>query len=96
MGMCAIIIGILACGLFIFSVTRDHVESAPSESESCKEKEIFVSKFIPFYRIEQLIIRSTNPEPAGYNRCGDEKWIPFGPIFHLDLLNQVMCYFLAL
>ena len=98
MGVCAIIIGILACGLFIFSVSRGHVESSsgPSKSDSCKEKEIFVSKYIPFYRTEQLIIRSTNPEPAGYSRSGDEKWIPFGPIFHLDLLNQVVCYFLAL
>ena len=40
-------------------------------------------------RSEQLIITSTHPTPAGYHRYGDEKWIPFGPIFHLDLLNQV-------
>ena len=42
-----------------------------------------------FYRTEQLIIRPRHPVPTGYHRYGDGKWIPFGPIFHLDLLNQV-------
>lgn len=40
-------------------------------------------------RLEQLIITSTHPTPTGYHRYGDSKWIPFGPIFHLELLNQV-------
>ena len=49
-----------------------------------------------FYRTEQLIIRPRHPVPTGYHRYGDGKWIPFGPIFHLDLLNQVIFNFLAL
>lgn len=94
MGACAVVIGILACGLFFFSVTTDPVElwSAPN-SEARKEKEVYDSKFNPFYRTEQLIIRPTHPNATGYNRYGDQKWIPFGPIFHLDLLNQVFCVF---
>ena len=40
-------------------------------------------------RKERLTIKSTHPSPAGYHRYADDKWIPFGPIFHLELLNQV-------
>ena len=40
-------------------------------------------------RKERLIIKATHPSPAGYHRYADDKWIPFGPIFHLELLNQV-------
>ena len=44
----------------------------------------------PKFRTEQLIITSTHPNYTGYNRYPDGKWIPFGPIFHLELLNQVI------
>ena len=90
MGGSLLVVAALACGLIRFTVTTDPVElwSAPN-SEARKQKDIFDSKFGPFYRTEQLIIRSTNPTPAGYTRYGDSKFIPFGPIFHLDLLNQV-------
>ena len=90
MGGCLVVIAVLACGLLRFTVTTDPVElwSAP-DSTARKQKEIFDSKFKPFYRTEQLIITATNPTPTGYNRYGDGKWIPFGPVFHLDLLNQV-------
>ena len=87
---CILVVGILASGLFYFSVTTDPVElwSAP-DSTARKQKELFDKKFKPFYRTEQLIISSRNPVPTGYHRYGDGKWVPFGPIFHLDLLNQV-------
>ena len=87
---CILVVGILASGLFYFSVTTDPVElwSAP-DSMARKQKELFDKKFKPFYRTEQLIISSRNPVPTGYHRYGDQKWVPFGPIFHLDLLNQV-------
>jgi len=42
------------------------------------------------FRTEQLIITSTHPSPTGRVRHRDGKWIPFGPIFHLELLNQVI------
>ena len=94
MGISVLVIGILACGLFFFKVTTDPVElwSAPS-NEARVEKEIFDTKFSPFFRTEQLIIRPRHLVPTGYKRYGDGKWIPFGPIFHLDLLNQVILYF---
>lgn len=38
----------------------------------------------------RLSIQSTYPSSAGYYRYQDEKWIPFGPIFHLELLNQAL------
>ena len=91
MGGSLLVVAALACGLVRFTVTTDPVElwSAPN-SIARKQKDIFDSKFGPFYRTEQLIIRSTYPTPAGYKRYGDQKFIPFGPIFHLDLLNQVL------
>ena len=91
MGASLVVVGALACGLVRFTVTTDPVElwSSPN-SMARKQKDIFDSKFGPFYRTEQLIIRSTFPTPAGYTRYGDSKYIPFGPIFHLDLLNQVL------
>ena len=33
---------------------------------------------------------STHLSYTGYNRYSDGQWIPFGPIFHLELLNQVI------
>ena len=93
MGACAVVIGILACGLFYFTVTTDPVElwSAP-DSEARKEKENYDTKFNPFYRTEQLIIRPKHNVPAGYHQYPYSNFVPFGPIFHLDLLNQV-CMF---
>ena len=44
----------------------------------------------PKFRTEQLTITSTHPSPTGYVRYFDGKWIPFGPIFHLELLTQVI------
>ena len=90
MGGCAIIIIALACGLAFFTVTTDPVElwSAPN-SEARREKEIYDSKFDPFYRTEQLIIRPTRNVPGGYKQSPYGNFVPFGPIFHLDLLNQV-------
>ena len=91
MGGSLVVVAALACGLIRFTVTTDPVElwSAPN-SMARKQKDIFDSKFGPFYRTEQLIIQSTHPKPTGYHRYGDKKFIPFGPIFHLDLLNQVL------
>jgi len=46
----------------------------------------------PFYRLEKLIITANPNYPqkqTGYKQAPYEKWVPFGHIFHLDLLNQV-------
>ncbi|KAK3735159.1 hypothetical protein QZH41_020257, partial [Actinostola sp. cb2023] len=91
---CVVFVGILAGGLKFYKVTKDPVElwSAP-DSTARKQKDLFDSKFTPFYRTEQLII-TVNPDypqnHTGYHQHPDGKFIPFGNIFHLDLLNQAL------
>ena len=96
---CVVFVGILAGGLKFYKVTKDPVElwSAP-DSTARKQKDLFDSKFTPFYRTEQLIITANPDYPqnhTGYHQHPDEKFIPFGNIFHLDLLNQVLYKTLA-
>ena len=85
----ALCLGVYAPGL---KITTDPVElwSAP-ESRARKEKDIFDTKFNPFYRTEQIII---NAKPqfnkTGYHQSPDKKFIPFGRIFHKELLNEVV------
>ena len=88
MAVFALVIEIFACGAFLLLVGTDAVEpwSAPDSLKIEENEEIHVSEF----RTEQLIIRSTHPSYTGYQRYPDGKWIPFGPIFHLELLNQVI------
>lgn len=94
---CVVLVGILAGGLKFYKVTKNPVElwSAP-ESTARREKDMFDTKFSPFYRTEQLII-TVNPNypqnNTGYIQSPDRKFIPFGHIFHLDLLNQVSFYY---
>lgn len=90
-GACFVVVGGLSCGLFFFTVTTDPVQlwSSPN-SEAHRQKDIYDSKFNPFFRTEQLIIRSTYPNLTGYHSYPYDTWVPFGPIFHLDLLNQAL------
>ena len=84
----ALCFGICAPGL---QITTDPVElwSAP-ESRARKEKDIFDARFNPFYRTEQIIINAKPQfESTGYKRYPDDKFIPFGRIFHKELLNEV-------
>ncbi|XP_078383034.1 NPC intracellular cholesterol transporter 1-like [Oculina patagonica] len=82
MGRFALVAEILICGVFFLFVTTDTARlwSAPHGTK------LYDSKF----RKEQLIITSTHPKNTGYHRFPDDKWIPFGPIFHLELLNQAL------
>ena len=84
----ALVIEIFVCGAFLPLAGTDAVEpwSAPDSLKIEQNEEIHVSEF----RTEQLIIRSTHPSYTDYQRYPDGKWIPFGPIFHLELLNQVI------
>ncbi|KAJ7371491.1 NPC intracellular cholesterol transporter 1 [Desmophyllum pertusum] len=59
MGACFLVIAILACGPFRFTVTTDPMDL------------------------------STHPTPGGFKRL-DKKWVPFGSIFHKDLLIQAL------
>ncbi|XP_048590646.1 NPC intracellular cholesterol transporter 1 isoform X2 [Nematostella vectensis] len=91
---CIVFVGILAGGVGYYSIIKDPVKlwSAP-QSRARQEKDLFDSKFSPFYRTEQLIITVNQNYPqnhTGYKQYPDDKFIPFGPIFHLDLLNQAL------
>lgn len=75
-------------GIRYLKITTDPVElwAAPN-SQSRIEKEFFDSHFEPFYRIEQVIIRSDAP-PVIHNSSGEV--IEFGPAFDRDFLLEVL------
>lgn len=77
----------LGHGIIYFKITTDPVElwAAPN-SQSRIEKEFFDSHFEPFYRIEQVIIRSDGP-PVIHNSSGEI--IEFGPAFDRDFLLEI-------
>ena len=75
---------ILTCGLLVVAVVTQTV-NVWSAADSVGQDDIFDLKF----RTERLIIQSRYPVITGYSHYPDTKWIPFGPIFHLYLLNQV-------
>ena len=72
----------------VFKCNKPFIDpQTQKEASACSCKDCAAScKF----RTEKLSITSTYPSPTGYARYGDGKWIPFGPIFHLELLNQVI------
>lgn len=79
----------MGCGITELKMTTNPVElwAAPN-SRSRIEKDIFDSNFGPFYRIEQIIIKS---KLSSFNHTTDEQIIEFGPAFNetflLDVLN---------
>ena len=90
--LAVIISGALSFGLFFFSVTTDPVQlwSSPN-SRARLEKDYYDTHFGPFYRTEQIIVQAkpgvvgpviTPPGTAGVI------W-KFGPVYNLDLLNEV-------
>lgn len=76
-------------GITCLQITTNPVElwAAPN-SRSRKEKDLFDSNFGPFYRIEQIIIKS---KCSSFNKSIDDRQIEFGPAFNqtflLDVLN---------
>lgn len=95
MGRFVLVAEILICGVFLLFVTTDTARLWATDTAPDVMK-LYDSKF----RKEQLVITSTHPQNTGYHRFPDDKWIPFGPIFHLELLNQVIvlitCFIFAL
>jgi Niemann-Pick C1 protein len=83
LGICAIV-G-MSHGIMYINVTTDPVELwAAPESRSRVEREFFDSKFEPFYRTEQIILR-----PVGLDKIVHETAngpITFGPVFQKDFL----------
>ena len=90
MGGFALVIELFICGAFLLFAGTDTEElwSAPGSMKIEQNEGVYDSQF----RKEQLVITSTHPSYTGYHRNPDEKWIPFGLIFHLELLNQVIYY----
>ena len=86
-----IICGALSFGLFFFSVTTDPVQlwSSPN-SQARLEKDYFDSHFGPFYRTEQIIVKA-KPFVVGpsFSPQGTNITWMFGPVYDLDLLNEV-------
>ena len=87
---------ILKCNESFFDLQNNRTAN-PCSCQDCtqslcpvRQNESTNSTINPLLRMEQLVIRPTHPVPTGYHHFGDGKWIPFGPIFHLDLLNKVI------
>lgn len=75
----------VTCGLLVAVVLTHTLNVWATTGDSIEQGDIYDLKF----RTERLIIHSTYPVRTGYHHWPDQKWIPFGPIFHLELLNQV-------
>lgn len=75
-------------GVKYLKIITDPVElwAAPN-SRSRIEREFFDSNFEPFYRIEQIIIKSDAPS-FHYNTSNGV--IEFGPAFDREFLRQVL------
>ena len=84
MGRYVIPFAILACGLLVVAVEMHPVDISSASNSASDE----LREHLKFRR-EQLVVQSRYPEEAGYHHYPDYKWIPFGPIFHMYLLNQV-------
>ena len=87
---------ILKCNESFFDLQNNRTAN-PCSCQDCtqslcpvRQNESTNSTINPLLRMERLVIRPTHPVPTGYHHFGDGKWIPFGPIFHLDLLNKVI------
>lgn len=78
----------LGYGLTELSMTTDPVElwAAPA-SQSRLEKDRFDSTFGPFYRIEQVIVKSNE---KSFNHTCNETTTEFGPAFNETFLLNVL------
>jgi Niemann-Pick C1 protein len=81
---CCTIVG-LSHGIMYIHVTTDPVELwAAPESRSRVEREFFDSKFEPFYRTEQIILRPVGLDKIVHSTANGP--ITFGPVFQKDFL----------
>lgn len=75
-------------GIKYLDVTTDPVELwASPTSRSRVEREYFDSKFEPFYRVEQIIIKADNLPSFVHNTSNGP--IEFGPVFNKAFLLQL-------
>ncbi|KAK7869123.1 hypothetical protein R5R35_006589 [Gryllus longicercus] len=79
----------LGCGIKFLHVTTDPVELwAAPDSRSRMEREYFDRHFEPFYRTEQVIIRSVGLDRVYHNTSEGE--LVFGPVFQREFLYAVL------
>ncbi|XP_017858960.1 PREDICTED: Niemann-Pick C1 protein [Drosophila arizonae] len=85
----ASLVTLLGYGIVYVEITTDPVKlwAAPS-SKSRIEREYFDSKFEPFFRMEQVIIKAVDLPYIVHNTSNGP--IKFGPIFAKDFLAKVL------
>ncbi|XP_006903115.1 PREDICTED: niemann-Pick C1 protein [Elephantulus edwardii] len=86
-----VFIGACSSGLMFVRVTTNPVDlwSAPS-SQARREREYFDTRFGPFFRTEQLIIRAPQTKKHTYQPYPSGADVPFGPPLDKDILHQVL------
>lgn len=78
----------LGSGIKFLNITTDPVQLwASPQSRSRVEREFFDSKFQPFYRIEQIIIKAVDLPDIIHNTSNGP--IQFGPVFDKQFLTDV-------
>ncbi|XP_034097515.1 NPC intracellular cholesterol transporter 1 [Drosophila albomicans] len=84
-----VVVAVLGYGITFVQITTDPVKlwASPS-SKSRMEREFFDSKFEPFYRIEQVIIKAVDLPYIIHNTSNGP--IKFGPIFDKNFLLSVL------
>ncbi|XP_013101655.2 NPC intracellular cholesterol transporter 1 isoform X3 [Stomoxys calcitrans] len=83
-----VLVAALGTGIKFLHVTTDPVELwASPQSRSRVEREFFDSKFQPFYRIEQIIIKAVDLPDIIHNTSNGP--LQFGPVFDKQFLTDV-------
>ncbi|XP_033249030.1 NPC intracellular cholesterol transporter 1 isoform X1 [Drosophila miranda] len=84
----AFLVSILGYGVTFIQITTDPVQLwASPNSKSRIERDFFDTKFEPFFRIEQIIIKAVNLPNIIHKTSNGP--ITFGPVFHKDFLTVV-------
>ncbi|XP_044315818.1 NPC intracellular cholesterol transporter 1 isoform X1 [Drosophila rhopaloa] len=85
----ASLVAILGYGISFIEITTDPVKLwASPNSKSRLERDFFDTKFSPFYRIEQIIIKAVNLPQIVHNTSNGP--YTFGPVFDRDFLTEVL------
>ncbi|CAG9821327.1 unnamed protein product [Phaedon cochleariae] len=89
LGMCAVVIAVLSGGITFLKVTTDPVElwAAPN-SQSRLEKDFFDQNFGPFYRTNQIFIKTVGIDPFEFtSEYGGN--VTLGPALDATFLKEV-------
>ncbi|KAH8329144.1 hypothetical protein KR074_004746 [Drosophila pseudoananassae] len=85
----ACLVCVLGYGVSYINITTDPVKLwASPNSKSRLEREFFDTKFEPFYRLEQIIIKAVDLPQIVHNTSNGP--ITFGPVFDREFLTNVL------